>query len=93
MVVVVLKCQGHRNVCNRLDATLIPCRTMYHHESIKEIQKRVLIEVDATLEELSIWNKKYNPDPNQDLMLCSQCAIDYNSDWDDMWKEYHAGLL
>jgi hypothetical protein len=30
------------------------------------------------------------PDPNQDPILCDDCAEDYRSYWQEMWDEYNA---
>jgi len=32
-------------------------------------------------------------DPNRDLSLCDQCRVDYQDHWNEMWREYYAGLL
>lgn len=52
-----------------------------------------LIEVDATPEELALWQMKYDQDPNRDLFMCEVCAEDYYSFWDEQWREYYSGLL
>jgi hypothetical protein len=33
------------------------------------------------------------PDPNADLFLCRDCAADHHANWDEVWREYYAGLL
>jgi len=32
-------------------------------------------------------------DPNQPVLLCRPCAVDYNKEWDERWAEYYGGLL
>ena len=31
--------------------------------------------------------------PNADIPLCRDCAVDHHEHWDFMWAEYYAGLL
>jgi hypothetical protein len=93
-----MKCEGFYDVCDRDDAQVIPCRTAYYYETTKyklehAKSRWLLIEVDATPEEIAEWEKKYNPDPNSNPVLCPECALGYNEYWDEMWKEYHSGLL
>lgn len=30
---------------------------------------------------------------NVEIWLCRECADEYHQHWDDMWAEYHSGLL
>ena len=32
-------------------------------------------------------------EPNRDLMLCDECAEEYDKYMDEMWKAYHGSLL
>lgn len=32
-------------------------------------------------------------DPNGPIALCHDCAGDYQEYWQEMWKEYYAGVL
>jgi hypothetical protein len=31
--------------------------------------------------------------PNRPLFLCRRCAEDHHNHWDEMWSDYHSGLL
>jgi len=41
------------------------------------------------------WDIDEEPleDPNRSYYLCSACAEEYNSYWDEMWNDYYAGRL
>ncbi len=32
-------------------------------------------------------------DPNRDVRLCPECSSCHVSHWEEMWAEYHGGLL
>lgn len=32
-------------------------------------------------------------DPNRPIPLCRECAEEHHQHWNDMWAEYHNGLL
>lgn len=33
------------------------------------------------------------PDPNPDLMLCRDCADEYDAYWSERWQEYYNSLM
>jgi len=32
-------------------------------------------------------------DPNHPLLLCDECAAEYDEYWDSMWDDYYSGLV
>ena len=60
-------------------------RTCYYNESkLREGRRKKLRMLE--LEEAE-------EDPNRDIVLCRECAVEHHAYWDEMWKEYYYGRL
>lgn len=73
----ILTCAG----CGTTDnVSLQPSRTAYAQPTLTTWDRILLDGEDP-------------PDPNADIPLCEDCAVEHHSQWDEMWAEYHNGLL
>lgn len=73
----MLVCRG----CDTtLDVQMEASRTMYDPGPL-------------TFWEAILLDGEDRPDPNADIPLCRECAVDHHANWDEMWSMYYSSVM